>query len=256
MKENQGTLQSIGVTSPSRWCVYLDSAEDFCYFFWRLDVTKRWTDHIESFSLVIGGVLGYFLGSVPTAYLLVKWKSNIDIRTAGSRNVGTLNSFEVSRSRLVGGAVLLVDFLKGMVAVGLSGFLFEHDFGAMACAGWGAVVGHNFPVWLGFKGGRGLATAAGVMMSVCSPAVAVWVVAWFIGFSFWRKVNLGNVFATAVLFVSLFLVPDDIVRSVAPKEATIWSFRLFGSLLLFIILIKHIDPLREHFFMDRTKELP
>ncbi len=115
------------------------------------------------FPLLLGGLLGYLLGSIPTAFLLVRWKSRVDIRTSGSGNVGTLNSYQVSGSKVVGFIVLVADFLKGFFAVWGTTALLGSSFEATATAGVGSVLGHNFPFWLRFHGGRGLATAAGVM---------------------------------------------------------------------------------------------
>ena len=119
--------------------------------------------------LIVAGVVGYLLGSFPTAYLMVRLKSRVDIRKAGSGNVGTLNSFMVTKSKGVGVVVLLLDLLKGVAAVTIAPLFGASDpFLAQTVAGAAAVAGHNFPVWLGGKGGRGLATGAGVMLP---PAV-------------------------------------------------------------------------------------
>jgi glycerol-3-phosphate acyltransferase PlsY len=144
--------------------------------------------------------------------------------------------------------VLFIDFVKGFGAVFFSGSLYGQVFGPMATAGIGAVVGHNFPLWLRFKGGRGLATAAGVMSMLCLPAVGIWIAGWVLGFSFMRKVNLSNVFATVGLVILLFVVSDDVLQSAVAEHPPAGSFRLFGSVLFFTILLKHIEPLRNHFF--------
>jgi len=196
-------------------------------------------------SLGIAGVLGYLLGSVPTAYLLVRWKSNIDIRNAGSGNVGTLNSYVVTKSKLVGGAVLLLDLLKGMGIVLLAKELFENNFAIQATAGIAAVVGHNFPVWLNFKGGRGLATAAGVMLALGWIFVATWGIWWFLGFRVSKNVNIGNVVACLATLLMILFSPDVVLARFIPVDVLSGEFRYFALVLFGIILSRHIGPVVE-----------
>src|SRR5512140_1590079 len=113
--------------------------------------------------MLLSGATGYLLGSFPTAYILVRWKSKTDIRMVGSGNVGGLNSYVVTKSKALAAIVVLIDALKGVAAVLIAPLITGDSFIFMAAAGIGAVLGHNFPVWLRFKGGRGLATAAGVL---------------------------------------------------------------------------------------------
>jgi len=193
-------------------------------------------------SLGIAGVLGYLLGSVPTAYLLVRWKSNIDIRTAGSGNVGTLNSYVVTRSKLVGAAVLLVDVLKGVGIVLLAKVLFEGSFANQAIAGIAAVVGHNFPIWLNFKGGRGLAPAAGVMLALGWIFVAAWGTWWFLGFRVSKDVNVGNAIASIATLLLILFSPDVVLARFAQVDALGGEFRYFALVLFGIILSRHIEP--------------
>jgi glycerol-3-phosphate acyltransferase PlsY len=205
------------------------------------------------FSLVLAGVLGYLLGSVPTAYLLVRWKSNLDIRHAGSGNVGTLNSFQVTGSRLVGGGVLVLDLLKGAVAVWTAGLLWSDAVQAPLMGGVASVLGHCFPVWLKFKGGRGLATAAGAMFVLGWPWVAIWGMGWAVGFLIWRKVNMGNALASAILLCLIALLPADVLRILVATGIPVPDFRYYGVPLMVIILIRHIEPVME-FIKDNAPQ--
>ncbi len=193
-------------------------------------------------SHVIAGALGYLLGSVPTAYLLVRWKSNIDIRNVGSGNVGTLNSYVVTNSKLVGGAVLLFDLLKGIGIVLLARGLFESSFAIQATAGIGAVLGHNFPVWLNFKGGRGLAPAAGVMLALGWIFVAAWGVWWFLGFRVSKDVNVGNAIACVATLLQILFSPDVVLARFTQIDAWGGEFRYFALVLFGILLSRHIEP--------------
>ncbi|MEX0601736.1 MAG: glycerol-3-phosphate acyltransferase, partial [Bacteroidota bacterium] len=128
--------------------------------------------------LEIAGFLGgYLLGSVPTAYLLVKLRSNVDIRLAESGNVGAFNAFQVTRSRWTGILVGVLDGFKGMVPV-LTASAIGASFTTTAIVLVGAVLGHNYPVWLKFKGGRGLATACGGLMVIGWAYIVVWCTTW------------------------------------------------------------------------------
>ncbi len=209
---------------------------------------------IELYSLALAGSLGYFLGSVPTAYLLVRWKSDRDVRAEGSGNVGTLNSYEVTGSKLVGGLVLMIDLLKGVASVILAQSILGSDFDPAAVAGVGAVVGHNFPLWLSFKGGRGLATAAGVMVVLSFVLVAFWGICWLLGYSLFRSINVGSVFATVALLVALVFLPDGLIQSVFVHEASPVALRYFGITLMSVILLKHVGAMREYFEERKEKK--
>lgn len=196
-------------------------------------------------SLLMAGIIGYLVGSVPTAYLLVRWKSKIDIREAGSGNVGTLNSYSVTKSKLIGIAVLVVDLLKGVAGVLASQALFGNSFLSGAAGGIGVVFGHNFPVWLRFKGGRGLAPAAGVLFVIGWPFVAMWCLLWGVGFLLSKNVNIGNVFATLITLLLILVVPETILSQIISLDAVIDEFRFFGIILFSVVLVKHIEPVRE-----------
>ena len=188
--------------------------------------------------------LGYVVGSFPTAYLLVRWKSRIDIRNVGSGNVGTLNSFLVTRSWLVGGIVLVADILKGagaaLIAAGLANGSMLHA----ALAGISATAGHNYPVWLGFRGGRGLAPAAGAALVVYWLIVPAWLVLWTVSFAIIRSVNPANAMASGLLLFAGAVVPAEAYGYFGggPDNGLI---RWFTVALMGVILLRHRDPLKE-----------
>lgn len=206
-------------------------------------------------NLLLSALLGYLLGSLPSAYLLVRWKSAKDIRQSGSGNVGALNSYVVTRSHLVGVAVLLLDLLKGFVAASAPGWLFAGGPTEGAVAGLAAVVGHNFSVWLKFKGGRGLSTAAGVALALAWPVVPAWIVLWAIGFALTRDVNVGNALATLLLIVTALALPSSFLEHMVGRGSEAVGIRLFSVLILGVILSKHIAPVRE-FVQKRRRNIP
>jgi glycerol-3-phosphate acyltransferase PlsY len=199
-------------------------------------------------------IVGYLIGSIPTAFLAVRWKSKLDIRKTGSGNVGTLNSYEVTRSKAVGLTVLVVDVLKGVAAVAVGRTLVPGlPFVGAAFAGTAAVIGHSYPVWLLFKGGRGLATAAGAMGWVSFPLVGAWLAAWGIGFAITRAVNVASFIACVLLLGLLLAVPDEVIRAVLPEGATTRGLRAFGVMVLLVMLTRLIGPFRE-FLRDRRAQ--
>jgi glycerol-3-phosphate acyltransferase PlsY len=198
------------------------------------------------FSFVFAGLLGYLLGSIPTAFLFVRWKSRLDIRSAGSGNVGTLNAFTVTGSVVVGASVLVADAAKGVCAVALAGLLPEHDFAQRACAGFFAIAGHNFPVWLRFRGGRGLATAAGVFSVFCWPLIPVWGLLWGGAFALLREVNAANAAASFLLPVLLEAVPAAFLSRFTAGGVPGGEFRIFAALSMIVVLVKLWEPVRAY----------
>ncbi len=191
------------------------------------------------------GLVGYLFGSIPTAYLLVRRRTGKDLRTEGSGNVGSLNSYVVTKSWAIGLTVLVLDILKGLVPVLLvnelaTGFIY------LAAAGIGAVLGHNFPVWLKFRGGRGLATALGVLLIISWPLAAVWAVGWALAYLLLRHINMANAVATLVALIVVLVLPADILRDGIPDGASAIHFRYFTVLLAGLILIKLLDAVTDY----------
>jgi glycerol-3-phosphate acyltransferase PlsY len=119
--------------------------------------------------------LGYFLGSIPFGLLLTKLGGTQDIRTIGSGSIGATNVLRTGRKGLAA-ATLLLDALKGTLAVIVAGSV-GGPYAAMI-AGLFAFLGHLFPVWLNFKGGKGVAVYIGVMLGLFFPAAIVFCLAW------------------------------------------------------------------------------
>jgi len=130
----------------------------------------------DDLAAILVCVLGYLLGSIPFGLLLTRIAGLGDIRGIGSGNIGATNVLRTGRKELAA-ATLLLDALKGAAAVLIARTLF-YDEGIALFAGLAAVLGHMFPVWLGFRGGKGVATGLGVLTAAAWPiglaACAVW----------------------------------------------------------------------------------
>ena len=190
-------------------------------------------------------IASYLIGSLPTAYIVVKRKSDIDIRNAGSGNVGTLNAYEVTGTRMVGIVVLVVDLFKGAFAVLGARVVFGNAPEIISCALVGVVVGHCFPVWLGFKGGRGLAPAAGAVLVVGWMFVCAWIICWTVAYLFSRNIHVGNIFAIVAVPILGYLGPEKIIGATIAGGYSVSQFLLVYSLMSVILLIRHVGPLRE-----------
>jgi glycerol-3-phosphate acyltransferase PlsY len=155
------------------------------------------------------GILGYLLGSIPTGFLVAKARG-IDIRSVGSGNIGATNAFRILGNG-PGAFVLVADAVKGVAACAglpwLAGAMGLIDAGATSdsmdalriTGGIASILGHNYTCWLGFKGGKGIATSAGVLAALVPWAFLI-VLAVFLGvFGISRYVSLGSITAAAVL---------------------------------------------------------
>ena len=141
----------------------------------------------------------YLVGSLPTAYLVVKRLKRVDVRTVGSGNVGATNVVRAAGVR-AGAAVFLVDLLKGLVATRLLARLaWPMTPAAPWACGFAAVVGHCAPVWLQFRGGKGVATTIGVLLGASPPLAGVCAAVWAACFFIWRYVSVASIAAAAAL---------------------------------------------------------
>jgi len=179
-------------------------------------------------------VLAYLIGSIPTALLISKKYFGIDIRDYGSGNMGATNTFRIMGSRY-GTAVMAIDILKGIVAVGLYTLLpyyFHNELertNFMMGLGLAAVLGHIFPVFANFKGGKGVATLFGMVIAV-QPLVAVSCMGVFLLVLFLtRYVSLSSILGAIMLPVSVLWIWNE-------HELT---YRIFAILVALMVLITH-----------------
>lgn len=167
----------------------------------------------------------YLLGSIPTGLLLSK-ALGVDIRAAGSGNIGATNVYR-TLGRKVGIMTLVGDCLKGLVPVLVARHLgFAEAW--VAAAGLAAFLGHVYTVFLGFKGGKGVATALGVFLGISPMAVLVALGVFAAALLRWRYVSLGSILAAAVMPAAVALIerkPTVVALTVAIALLVIWKHR-------------------------------
>jgi glycerol-3-phosphate acyltransferase PlsY len=139
-------------------------------------------------------VLAYLLGAIPSGYLAGRLRG-IDIREVGSRNVGATNVFR-SLGKTIGVAVMLADIGKGIAAVAIAAAITDDPWPLVAAGA--AIVGHVFPFWLGFRGGKGVAVGAGAAVALAPLAVLVLVPVWVGVIAVTRYVSLGSIICATI----------------------------------------------------------
>jgi acyl phosphate:glycerol-3-phosphate acyltransferase len=172
--------------------------------------------------------VAYLLGSIPFGYLLVRIFRKEDVRAQGSGNIGATN---VARSgaKGLGVATLLLDLGKGLVAVLVVRHLFPDAYDLAVAVAVAAVVGHIFPVWLGFKGGKGVATALGVFLALTWPSGVGILLVFIVVFALTRYVSLASILGAASFPLFGFYF-------VALRTPMVWFGFLFIPLL---VIVKH-----------------
>ncbi len=147
----------------------------------------------------------YLLGSIPFGLLLAKLFGASDVRKSGSGNIGAANVTRVA-GPLAGILTLVLDAAKGAAGVLLAARYTEENATWMMLAALAALAGHCFPVWLKFKGGKGVATALGVFLALCLPAALSALLVFLIIVATWRYVSLGSISAAAAMPLLMYFL--------------------------------------------------
>jgi acyl phosphate:glycerol-3-phosphate acyltransferase len=151
--------------------------------------------------LIVAFVIGYLLGSIPFGLILTRFAGTQDLRSIGSGNIGATNVLRTGRKGLAA-ATLICDMLKGTLAVLISGYYGGPD--AAMLAALGAFLGHLFPVWLGFKGGKGVAVYIGVLIGLFWPAAVLFCALWIVTAVISRYSSLSALVASVVTPIFLW----------------------------------------------------
>lgn len=150
-------------------------------------------------------VFGYLCGSIPFGILLTRLAGAPDLRAIGSGNIGATNVLRTGRKGLAG-ATLLGDMLKGTIPVLVAGYIFNRDGAFLAALG--AFLGHLFPVWLKFRGGKGVATYIGVLFGLAWPGAVFFCAVWLTMAAVTRYSSLAALVASAATPIFLWLIGD------------------------------------------------
>ncbi|MEO6717494.1 MAG: glycerol-3-phosphate 1-O-acyltransferase PlsY [Novosphingobium sp.] len=177
---------------------------------------------MDTIGVILALAAGYLLGSIPFGLILTRLNGAGDLRGIGSGSIGATNVLRTGRKGLAA-ATLLLDLAKGFTAVWLTGHLLH---GPAALAGFAAIIGHCFPVWLGFKGGKGVATLMGVSLGLAWPIGAAYAAVWLGMLALTRISSLAGMSAT----VAAPLVALAIGRS---------DFALVLALLALLVIFLH-----------------
>lgn len=174
--------------------------------------------------------VSYFLGSIPTAYLMGWLLRGIDIRTVGSGNVGATNVFRTI-GKTAGISTLLIDMAKGLLAVELAFIYCGGDFWPLV-AGVAAVAGHSWSVWVNFRGGKGVATSAGVFLALLPGPMGLALLVFAVAFGVSRRVSVGSIFAAGTLPLAAFFLGSPPARVV------------LAVVLSVVVIVRHIPNIR------------
>jgi glycerol-3-phosphate acyltransferase PlsY len=197
---------------------------------------------------ILSIITGYLLGSIPTAYIVARLRKGIDIRNVGSRNMGAANVMrEIGTPE--GIFVGLIDIAKGAGAILIAQTLNISELWVFG-AGFAALVGHNFPVFVGFRGGKGTATIIGIFLVLAPLSMLVTFVIVAIPFFATRKFSVAILIGIALVIVGFALLP-----------MFIWFFE--GSLMLvcyvlaigIFMLVRNLYGIRQVLAKDVTKDI-
>ena len=192
-------------------------------------------------ALAGGGLLAYLIGAIPFAFLFAGLKG-VDIRKVGSGNVGATNVFR-SVGKVLGILTFLADALKGLVPTVIFPWLAWRWLGVESrqalplAIGSLAIFGHMWPVYLGFRGGKGMATGAGVLIGIAPWSVLVGACSWLIIFLFSRTVSMASIIAVFAVAVSSW-------RLYGPPRYSTWTIPIALTLLAALIVWRHRGNIR------------
>ncbi len=201
-------------------------------------------------TLLLWIAASYLLGSIPTSYLVVRLVRGQDLRTLGSGNLGATNLFRVLGWRYAV-PVALIDAAKGVVPVAVFAPEAGADQRVALLLGIAAVVGHVFSIFVGFRGGKGVATGAGVVLALAPWALLIGLGTWILVVATSGYVSLASMIAALILPLAVYWLHPD-------RRSLIW---LFGLLALGVIVLHRANIVRlvkgtEHRFGGRHQKGP
>ncbi|MDD4721743.1 MAG: glycerol-3-phosphate 1-O-acyltransferase PlsY [Acidaminococcaceae bacterium] len=191
-------------------------------------------------SYVIGAIIGYVLGSIPCGFVFVKLICGIDIRQYGSKNIGTTNVFRTVGARMAS-FVLLGDMFKGILAIILIKYFFAANLHLELVTAIAVLLGHNYSVFLGFKGGRGVATGLGLILYFM-PDVSIF------AFSVWLAIVFVTKYVSLASVLAAFLTPMASYYRGYPLELV-----AFATAACVFVIIRHYENIKRLIGGTETK---
>ncbi len=152
--------------------------------------------------------IAYLLGSISFAYIITKMKTGKDIRTIGSGSAGTTNTIRAVGKPL-GAVVMCLDILKGVLAAEIGLWLAAETGGLLAFVF--VIIGHTFPFWLGFRGGKGVACGAGALLALSPKIFLIALVGFVICVGISGYVSLGSIVACVLVIIAAFVLPEPLL---------------------------------------------
>ncbi len=194
-------------------------------------------------------IISYLIGSIPTSYLLVKFFSGKNIDEEGSGNIGAMNSFEVTGKKYIGILAFILDAAKGSIAVLITILVFFPSTILSGLALIFAMLGHNWSIFLKFKGGRGLSTAVGGFLTFNPFTIPIWLI------MFWtsrtvvsHNVHINNVVASLLTILLVWKAPIYAIwHTKLISNFNVEIYQIFTTIVCIIIIISHYKPLLDLF---------
>ena len=170
-------------------------------------------------------IAAYFIGAIPFAYIIVKLVKNIDIRTVGSGNAGATNAARVL-GKLDFISVFILDALKGFLPVFISYYFYGETVITLVVAAV-VVLGHTYTVFLGFKGGKGVATGAGIFLALAPIEIGIALIVFIIVFLATKMVSAGSILGSLALLISVCIM------------SSWFALKVLTAVIVFFVIFKH-----------------
>lgn len=194
-------------------------------------------------------IISYLVGSIPVAWIVSKVFLKKDIRAHGTGNVGAMNVYDVSNKKWMFIITFLLDVLKGAISIYIAQTLFGNDPYLIRLSAVMTILGHNYNIFLSLKGGKGLATAVGVLGFINPITIPLWVLMYITSFYVIKKdVQVANVIACLGSFFLLVGIPEEgynIFNEIETITST--EYKIMYFIMISIIISKHIKALRNSY---------
>lgn len=192
--------------------------------------------------LALAMLLSYVLGSIPTGLWLGLWFRGVDIRQYGSKNVGATNTLRVLGKKM-GGMALAGDVGKGVIAVLLVACLDSWPYAPLLC-GLMAILGHSASLFLKFRGGKGVATSAGVFLALCPLPTLIAAAVFFAVLASTRMVSAGSMAAAVALTGSVYALPHEWATWPTGLIPPTWVLKGVVTFVAVLVIAKHRSNIR------------